>query len=240
MVHGALVRQDAFLPLANLLDHQTTLFDLPGHGRSSDWDNTSEYQALVARIAATLCNGPVHLIGHSFGATAALRIAVERPELVSRLTLIEPVYFAAAKGCAAHRAHTLSFRPFLSAMLSADETAAAAIFNDLWGDRLWQDLSPRRQAESSHRIHLIVAGAAAIEQDADGITSPDRLSALEMPVTLIRGARSPAIIQAIHDALGASITQATDHVVAGAGHMLPMTHTDQVAAIIRAADPETA
>jgi lipase len=43
-----------------------------------------------------LPEGPVHLIGHSFGATVALRLAIEAPERVASLTLIEPVLFAAA------------------------------------------------------------------------------------------------------------------------------------------------
>lgn len=239
LLHGVLVRHEAFLPLVDRLDQSTTLFDLPGHGRSSDWDNVSEYQSLASRIAGTLCNGPTHIIGHSFGATAALRLAVERPELVNRLTLIEPVYFAAAKGTDAHRAHAKAFRPFVGAMLRGDEDVAAQIFNDLWGEKTWQELSPRRRAESTQRIHLIVAGAGAIEEDADGITSRARLRGLKMPVTLIRGSESPGVVEAIHHALEASIPYVTDHIVTGAGHMLPVTHASEVAEIIRAADQGT-
>ena len=57
--------------------------DMPGHGQSADWDGRHEYQTLVAQAAAACCDGPTHLIGHSFGATAALRLAVERPKLVN-------------------------------------------------------------------------------------------------------------------------------------------------------------
>jgi lipase len=38
---------------------------------------------------------PVDVIGHSFGGTVALRLAVERPDLVRSLVLIEPVFVAA-------------------------------------------------------------------------------------------------------------------------------------------------
>ncbi len=239
MIHCALARHEALLPLAEILEQKTALFDMPGHGRSGDWDGKTEYQGLVADAAVSLCDGPTHLIGHSFGATVALRLAVTRPDLVNRLTLIEPVYFAAAKGMDAHQAHAKVFRPFVMAMLAGDEAKAAQIFNGLWGDTDWADLSPRRQKYLTDRIHLIVAGAAAIEEDSDGITSPERLGALDIPVTLIRGAHSIDVIAAIHTTLAARITHATDHIVPDAGHMLPLTHTEQVADLIRAADQGT-
>lgn len=238
MIHCALARHEALLPLAKALGG-ATLFDMPGHGQSGDWDGKTEYQGLIADIAASQCDGPTHLIGHSFGATAALRLAVTRPDLVSRLTLIEPVYFVAAKGTEAHRMHAKVFRPFVMAMLTGDEAKAAQVFNDLWGETPWTDLSERRQTDLTKRIHLIVAGAAAIEEDASGITSAERLAEVKVPVTLIRGSETVEVIAAIHETLVARLPNATDHVVSGAAHMLPMTHTDQVAEIIRAADPET-
>lgn len=239
MIHCALARHEALLPLAKAIGGQARLIDMPGHGRSSDWDGKADYQTLVVDAAAACCNGPTHLIGHSFGATVALRLAVERPALVSRLTLIEPVYFAAAKGTAAHAAHQKAFRPFVAAMLQGDEARAAEVFNALWGSKSWAAIPPRQKAYLTDRIHLIVASGGAIEEDAEGITSPERLGEVQVPVTLIRGGQSQPVIGAIHDALVSRLPQATDHVVADAGHMLPLTHTDAVAAIIRSADQQT-
>lgn len=239
MIHAMLARHSALMPLAGALPFRTTLFDLPGHGGSGKWDGQREYQALTADIAAHFCDGPTHLIGHSFGGTAALRLAIRRPDLVNRLTLIEPVYFAAARGTQAHTDHARAFRPFITAMLAGEEARAAQIFNDLWSGTRWSDLSPRRQADLTARIYLVVASAAAIEEDADGIVSPEQLSVLDIPVTLIRGADSPDVVRSIHEVLTDRINGATDHVVDGAGHMLPMTHADQVAKIIRATATET-
>jgi len=239
LIHCALARHEALLTLAEAIDGQATLFDMPGHGRSDDWDGKHDYQTLVMEAAAACCDGPTHLIGHSFGGTAALRLAVERPDLVNRLTLIEPVYFAAAKGAAEHALHAKDFRPFVGAMLTGDEARAAEIFNDLWGETAWSDMPARMQAKLTQRIHLIVAGGAAIEEDAAGITAAAQLGGLDIPVTLIRGADTQPVIAAIHQALLDRIPHATDHVVAGAAHMVPMTHMSEVAAIIRAADQET-
>ncbi len=239
MAHCALARHDVLLPLADAIGGQVTLFDMPGHGRSADWDGKKDYQTLVTACIATCCDGPTHVIGHSFGATAALRLAVERPELVNRLTLIEPVYFAAAKGTPEHAAHAKAFRPFVSAMLIGDEARAAEIFNDLWGATPWEAIPARLQRYLVDRIHLIVAGGGPIEEDADGITAPERLADVSIPVTLIRGAETQAVIGAIHESLVARLPDAADHVVPGAAHMVPITHMREVAAIIRAADPGT-
>ncbi|KQB96374.1 alpha/beta hydrolase [Loktanella sp. 1ANDIMAR09] len=239
MLHCMLARHQAMLPLAKALGGQATLLDLPGHGRSADWDGKSEYQSLTVEAARQSCTGPAHIIGHSFGATAALRLAVESPECVSRLTLIEPVFFAAAKGTAAFTAHMKAFRPFVAAMLMGDEARAAEIFNAQWSDSDWTALSDRQKDYLIQRIHLVVAGGAAIEEDADGVTSAERLGALNTPVTLIRGGQTQTVIKAIHDALVARIPRATDHVVANAGHMVALTHVAQIAQIIRSADQET-
>jgi pimeloyl-ACP methyl ester carboxylesterase len=239
MIHCALSNHDSLLPLAKAIGGLITLFDMPGHGRSDDWDGRHDYQTLAVDAAASSCDGPTHLIGHSFGGTAALRLAVERPDLVSRLTLIEPVYFAAAKGTPEHAMHAKVFRPFVGAMLAGDEARAAEIFSDLWGATRWSNIPARMQDKLIRRIHLIVAGGAAIEEDAAGITSAERLGALDIPVTLIRGADTQPVIKAIHDTLVERIPIATDHEIAGAAHMISMTHVADVAAIIRAADQET-
>lgn len=232
MIHCALAKHDGLLPLAKAMGGHVTLFDLPGHGRSADWDGKADYQSLVVKAAAAFCDGPTHLIGRSFGATAALRLAVEQPELVTRLTLIEPVYFAAAKETPEHAAHAKAFRPFIGAMLQGDEDLAAQIFNSLWGAQPWDELPERLRTYLARRIHLIVAGAAPIEEDADGVTSAETLQNLAIPVTLIRGEDTQPVIAAIHARLADRIPNATDHVVPGAAHMVPITHAAEVAKII--------
>ena len=89
------------------------------------------------------------------------------------------------------------------------------------------------------RIHLVTASGRAIEDDPAGITTAACLAQVTVPVALIRGADSPPVIVAIHAALAHRLPDAVDHVVAGAGHMLPLSHAADVAAFIRAAGQET-
>jgi len=237
LIHCMLARHEVLLPLAQALGGGR-LFDMPGHGRSADWDGETPYQAQVAGIAASLCEGPTHVIGHSFGATAALRLAVQNPALVSRLTLIEPVFFAAARGTDAHADYLGRFRPFVAAMLRGDEAQAARIFNGFWSTADWDGIPEAQRSYLTARIHLVVASGADLEEDADGITTPARLAGVDVPVTLIRGETTQPVIGAIHERLAERLPRASDHVLAGAGHMAPIrkTHIPRVAAIIRAAE----
>ena len=120
MIHCALASHETLLPLAGQIDGRIGLMDMPGHGRSDDWDGRANYHDLLCDALTGSCAPGTHVIGHSLGATVALRLAIERPELVGRLTLIEPVYFAAAKGTEAHQQHVDRFRPFIKAMQADD------------------------------------------------------------------------------------------------------------------------
>ena len=228
MLHCSLARHETLLPLAGLLPHRVTLFDLPGHGRSPDWDGQTDYQSVTCSIAEGLTGTATHLIGHSFGATVALRLACTRPDLVSRLTLIEPVFFAAARGTAAFDANRSTFAPFEQAMLAGDRTGAARAFIGMWGQGGWDDLSTRAQTYIVDRIHLIPAGAPAIEGDNFGLLTSGRIEALTIPVTLIAGANSQPVIAAIHAALATRIPQARRVTIPDAGHMVPLTHPEAV------------
>jgi len=70
-----------------------TALDMPGFAHSplpSDGDLSLDgFASTVAEVARTL-NRPVHLVGNSLGATIAVRVAAEHPELVASLTLVGP------------------------------------------------------------------------------------------------------------------------------------------------------
>jgi lipase len=66
--------------------------DLIGHGRSSwaaPWSIDANVDALAALLDAE-AEGPVVVVGHSFGGAIALNLAAVRPDLVSSLVLLDP------------------------------------------------------------------------------------------------------------------------------------------------------
>ena len=83
-------------PIADRLDGCIDLRapDWPGHGRSAPWSATEgpDFTTTAARLVGAAIDRPVDLIGHSFGAVVALRLAVAAPHAIRSLTLIEPVF----------------------------------------------------------------------------------------------------------------------------------------------------
>ena len=216
-------------------------YDLPGHGRSADWDGISDIQAVSTAMAVDLLEhegqGPADIIGHSFGGTVAIRLAVERPDLVRSLVLIEPVFFAVAvqDQPALQVQDDAHMRAYRKALQAGDRIAAAKAFTSIWGDgRGWDSMPAAQQNALAARIHLIEAGAPAIYGDCAGILSGGKLSGITCPVLLIRGGDSPAAIAAINDGMARRIPQAKQVAIAGAGHMAPITHPTEVAQSVRA------
>jgi 2-hydroxy-6-oxonona-2,4-dienedioate hydrolase/4,5:9,10-diseco-3-hydroxy-5,9,17-trioxoandrosta-1(10),2-diene-4-oate hydrolase len=68
--------------------------DMPGYGRSTKRiDHADPFGDLASAIGGLLDGLGIdraHLVGNSYGGAAALRLAIERPELVDRLVLMGP------------------------------------------------------------------------------------------------------------------------------------------------------
>ncbi len=232
-LHCSLSHGGSWRGVAERLARRVTLtaFDLPGHGQSGDWDGQSEIQGLSALIAAGLLAGPADILGHSFGATVALRLAVERPDLVRSLTLIEPVFFAVAfADDPAWRARlTAQMAGYAAAMAAGDLRGAAREFTGVWGGgTAWADLPDTQKARMAARMPLVQAGEAALERDCAGLLQEGGVTAITAPALLLAGSQSPAIIGAINDGLAARLADVDRSVIGGAGHMAPVNHPVQV------------
>ncbi len=231
-IHCSLAHSGAWKGVQALLaPHlEMTGFDLPGHGQSGDWDRRGDYQTVTAGIAAALIDAPSDLIAHSYGATVALRLARDHPDLVRSLTLVEPVLFAAARHLPAYDEHREAIAPFAAALAAGDDEKAARVFNRFWGNGVaWDKLPATLRAAMTRRIRLIGEGAAVTDDDIHNQAAPGALEAIRQPVLLIEGALSPPIIAAVHDVFAARLRDVHRVVVAGAGHMVPVTHAQAVA-----------
>lgn len=242
-LHCSLAHGGAWGALAGLLGDGATLTapDLPNHGASADLPPGADLHdlstAIAADLAARIGNGaPVDLLGHSFGGTVAIRLALERPDLVRSLTLFEPVLFSVARaaGSAAWGDWLSGQGPFADMIARGDREGAAAWFHGLWGQGAQlADLPDTLRRYILDRIHLIPATNSVLFDDRPGLVAPGRLEGLHLPVLLAQGAMSPPIVAAVNGTLAARIPGARAISVPGAGHMLPLTHAGDLAPLVR-------
>src|SRR5438105_14430429 len=71
-------------------DRRVITVDLQAHGHTADVDRPLRYETLGDDIAALIGHlnlGQADLMGYSFGATTALRTAIQHPGLVRRLVV---------------------------------------------------------------------------------------------------------------------------------------------------------
>ncbi len=210
-------------------------FDLPGHGRSPDWQPQQgvDFHTHVTRLAAAMIDRPLDLIGHSFGATVALRIAVGAPEAVRSLTLIEPVLFAAADP-QAREAEDARHVAMAQALAEGRDADAARDFMAVWGMPGWQALPAPARAAMVRQIRLVADTHAALAEDAHNILREGGLEGIDAPVMIVTGGDSPPVMASIAEALAAQLPDVGRAVVPGAGHMLPISHPAQTAGLIAA------
>jgi pimeloyl-ACP methyl ester carboxylesterase len=76
-------------------EHRVIALDWPGYGESPAPTPPSSasalgYAALLVEVLEALSRGPAVLIGNSLGGFAAASVALERPELVRALVLVDP------------------------------------------------------------------------------------------------------------------------------------------------------
>lgn len=236
-IHCSLAHCGAWAGVARALGDLMTVtaFDLPGHGASAPWEGAGEIQAVSTAIAADLLDGPADIIGHSFGATVALLLAVEHPHLVRTLSLYEPVFFAVgfADRPDLRGPHAALMAEYDTGIAAGEMERAARGFLRVWGEGAgWDALPEKARASIAAQMPLIEAASPALYDDSGGMLGSGALTRIAAPALLMEGARSPAIIGAINAGLAARLPETRRAVIPAAAHMGPITRPAAVAAEI--------
>lgn len=236
-VHCSLAHSGTWRGLAADLSDEVTItaFDMLNHGRSPDWDHQGDFQDRNVAAGLSLLTQPMDLVGHSFGATVALQMAVRQPDLVRSLTLIEPVFFAAAEDPSLLLDLEAQNRPFTDALKAGDPALAARLFNRMWssGAPKWPDLPETTRAAMVRAIEIVPACDPAVLTDRQGLLAPGGADGLRMPILLLHGARTNPVIPSVNARLLRQLSNARLAVIEGAGHMVSISHPAEVAAELR-------
>jgi pimeloyl-ACP methyl ester carboxylesterase len=121
------------------------------------------------------------------------------------------------------------------AFSSGDLAGAARQFLALWSDGPpFDDLPEAMQQRIVARMEMVRATALVLNDDSAGMLRGRELEALDLPVLILRGGASPPVTDAICRRLAERLPQARYAIIPGAGHMLPITHPGETAALIDA------
>jgi pimeloyl-ACP methyl ester carboxylesterase len=228
LLHPTLAFGGAWKPVAETLADRFHLVapDMVGHGRGPAGDPARDYHdQCTDHVAGLMPEGQVHLVGHSFGATVALRLAIEHGPRVHSLTLFEPVLFAAAPAGPEKRENADRLVHMGEMVAAGDTRSAAREFLSIWGSGEDFDALPHAQAERmAGQMWIIGAQRASLHDDSARLLS--RLPEIACRVLLMRGTASPPVIGRILDGLEDGLARVRRSVIHGAGHMGPITHPE--------------
>jgi pimeloyl-ACP methyl ester carboxylesterase len=236
--HCSSASHKEWLPLIETLktDWRVLAPDFIGYGQSQPWPAEEPFsidadvQVLLA--LAKKAKGPLHLVGHSYGAALALEAARTLGRRVKCLVLVEPVSFHLLRQEGRPEwaeVETLG-RAVLGAVAEGDDDAAAKAFMTYWLGRTRWWLSPERFKTAIAATIPKVALEFSIAIDV-----PTRLqdyAEIAAPTLLIAGGKTRAPTRAVVDLLGATLPNATVTVLKGAGHMSPFTHPAELTRLI--------
>jgi pimeloyl-ACP methyl ester carboxylesterase len=199
--------------------------DLPGYAGTPGTDLAGDLDFLVGELDAL---GAAHVVGHSYGGFLALKLALARPKQVLSLALYEPVAFGVLRSThdTAGLADLGRFLVDPALGLVGGSEAWLERFVDYWqGKGAWAGLpEPTRQAflAVGDKVFREVSGISA------DLTPHTAYEGLRIPTLLLGGERSPVAAQRVLAVLEATLPDATRQVIAGAGHMGPISHGEAV------------
>jgi pimeloyl-ACP methyl ester carboxylesterase len=218
LLHGT-IRPDSMRPLAEDLaaaGRHVLLPHLPGYGKTPlppSYDHDLLREMLVDALRRRIGSQNIAMVGHSFGAYHALRIALDSSVTVRRL-----VALSAHAGLS--RAHCEEFRQLPEALRTGQD------LSDVGAERMaapdFYERHPELRAEVRRWFSEDMSSLAAdLEAAAAAPELYDELPSLDLPVYLRVGeldaAVPPGYAAAVHEALPNSSIE----VVPRAGHLLP-------------------
>ena len=210
--------------------------DFIGYGRSDPWPAEEPFSidadVNVLLAVAKTAKGPLHLVGHSYGAALALEAARTLGARVKSLTLIEPVSFQLLRqeGRPEWAEVEQLGIAVLGPVAKGDDRAAAAAFMSYWLGRWRWWLSPDRFKTAIAATIPKVALEFGIAIDAP--TTLKDYAEITAPTLLVKGGKTRAPTRAVVDLLGATLPNAKVATLMGAGHMSPFTHPAELDRLI--------
>ena len=240
LIHGSLVDRTSWETVRTRLAQSLAVlvYDRRGHGESTGpvrthpvHDDASD----LAQLLESLDFYPVHLIAHSYGGAVALRLAVDRPEMVRSLVLHEPPFVGLLEEDPATvpEAERLwaGTREILSLVSAGRRVEAATEIVNAFSveEGAWDRLRPEVQRALIRHV----------DRWAEELRDPEAthvnravLGELLVPVLVTSGERSPPFLGRIASRLAENLRNATLRTLPGVGHVPHLSDPDQFIALV--------
>ena len=186
----------------------------------------------VAEQLRDVAHGPVHVVGASYSAAVALSLASHRPDLVSRLTVVEPP--------PAGTAYDEDFRDLCREMVADhQERGTAAALDGFMGVLAGDGWRERQESLRAGSVAAIEAGAEAFfTAELTALLgwsfSDEEAAEVACPTLVVQGAQTRPMFAAMAERVADVIPQAGLETVPGADHLAASTHPAEVAALVSA------
>ena len=240
-LHGSASSGAQWRRLADVLavHYDVATPDLPGYGQHHNvlpfgkptLAGDTVHLAQIARQAGA----PIHIVAQSYGAAVAVRFALDNPEAVASLTLIEPVLFHLLRTeRALDRVHNAEISRIANAMRIADRLGMAGIamsrFVDEWnGAGTWRAMTPSLRASLAGQVAQVARNFRAVFAETWSASACRRV---QCPTLIITGQNSPGPARRVARILFEAMPQARLKAIPGAGHMAPQSHPETVNRLI--------
>lgn len=213
------------------------LADLRNHG-DSDWADTMSYPEMAADVDAWLDEvaptGPVVLAGHSMGGKVAMRLALEQPDRLAGLAVVDvaPVAYGGGRGLEDVMA-ALQAMPLDGLFRRAEADARLAEHLPDPGLRafLLQNLlpAPRHDPDGMARWRFNLPVLADSLPMLSDWPPPPKGARFERPTLVLAGGDSEYVGPQHEDTIGALFPAAEIKHIVGAGHWLHAEKPDAAA-----------
>jgi pimeloyl-ACP methyl ester carboxylesterase len=221
--------------------YRVIVFDRPGYGysqrpRGTIW--TPEAQAdLIVRALRSIGVSRATILGHSWGASVAVALALKYPEAVRSLILASGYYYPTVRADAL--LSSVSALPVIGDILSY--TIAPILGRMMWPLSVSKMFSPKQVpskfAGFPKEMALRPSQLRASSEEA-ALMIPDAFGSclgyrdLALPVVIIAGEEDKVVDSGQSEQLHRVVPKSTLHRIVGAGHMIQQTDTRRVMSAI--------
>lgn len=187
--------------------------------------SVTQHSKDLSQFLKTLDLGPVHLVGHSYGAYASLMVTLENPELVKSLTLGEPpvISFLQYVSDGEKIGNDFAMNVFIPSAQAFknnnDEKAVELFIGGVLTDSLYFSKASDKEQNLMMDNVFGLKGVILTENPYPPLACQD-VNKLTKPTLFIKGERSPKVLTVITDELAKCIDNNEVKVLTNASHGL--------------------